>query len=196
MKEDFNKKMSKKIRTDYIKNLVFDNTKTFTQVYSIFEHCVHYQFRNDVVDKYIVYSKNIKQKSNSKINNKYQESKYIKMNKITEKLKSLTVFKFLLFGGAMLDHRTVYHYTNAEAWAEIGDMIQERHGNYYSAIAYFDNDINSALKQLEKFLIKPITNKVSAASVFDFIPDYKIEQCNCQTIERKKKLKNIKNTTN
>lgn len=183
--EKFMKKIYQKKYDKFKRDLVFDDKKTLPQIAMILEDAIYYKVRSEAIDEYInqakslIYSNEVDSKRHEKIT----------LKRIAE-LEKLTVYKFLMFGGAMLDHITIYHYSNADAWADVAERIAERGGAYYSAIAYFDNDINPALKQLEKFFIKPAIKKsVRGATVYDMVKDYKQEPCSC----RERKLAKIIN---
>ena len=177
-RDNFIKKRYDTIRDKFIKNLVYDNTKTPFQVIDILKDALYYNVRNDVVDKYIVLGERISDK----------KPHVSQMKNIGGELKKLNKYKFLVIGGAMLYNKTVYHKTHKEAWEEINRFVEnDRSGNILSVVAYeLNGETTRALEGLENMFKEP-TEGVRAAVVKDFIPNYEYNPCEC----RKKKLERI-----
>ena len=178
----FNKKMFKDKKQSFLKQLVYDETKNIHQVKCILKDALYYKVAPKIILDYI---------------NRYEEyiveelkvKKHVaQISSVVDELKSYSQYKYLIIGGAMMEHITIYEKSHKDAWSVVSGLINDKNGNILTALCYeLNGDTTRSFEGLEKMFKEPIQHQVRGAVVKDFLPNYSYIPCNC----RENKIKRI-----
>jgi len=167
-------------KTNWEKGLIYEEGLNQVKIRFILTDALYYNKIPHIIRQYISQAKNNL--------NTYNKTSKKRISDLITELELYSEYKFLIIGGAMLEKRTIYEKSHSDAWETINKIItNELHGMVLSTIAYELNGVSTnAIENLEKMYLRPTKDKIRAALMSDFLPNFKPMEC-C----REEKLKSI-----
>jgi hypothetical protein len=163
--DKFKIKRFQDLKTRFLKDLKYDKNINSAKIGIILKDALYYQLVPDAIKDYIKLFEDKKET--------LSKGHIRSIKKIIDELTSYSQYRFLMIGGAMMEHKTIYEKSHLEAWQTISEEIAERSGYILTALCYeMDGKSTRAFENIEAMFKDP-TDGVRGAVVKDFLPEYK-----------------------